>query len=230
MRIRWYGHACFLVEDDQLRVLVDPFPATPPDLPGLAFRYAPVRCAAPHVVLVTHEHWDHNASGPFEARATVVRDPGRHKLGSIEVEAVVADHDNQGGRLRGQVLLMCWRQGGFRLCHLGDFGQDRLTHVQRQAIAQADVLFVPVGGGPTIDGARAARLVAELAPRYVLPMHYRTPAVNFLDTVDTFLNAVRPYAATVRLSAPELQVEGRRTHPTVFVLPAPVRAGTLSRT
>jgi L-ascorbate metabolism protein UlaG (beta-lactamase superfamily) len=49
---------------------------------------------------------------------------------------------------------------------------------------------MPVGGGPTIGGAAAAELVRSLEPRLVVPMHYRTPAVNFLDPPDEFLDAL----------------------------------------
>ena len=67
------------------------------------------------------------------------------------------------------------------MCHLGDLGQAALRPEQRAAIGEVDVLFVPVGDGPTIGGAAAADLVRSLAPRLVVPMHFRTPAVNFLE-------------------------------------------------
>jgi L-ascorbate metabolism protein UlaG (beta-lactamase superfamily) len=47
--------------------------------------------------------------------------------------------------------------------------------------------MIPVGGGPTIDAAQAAAVVGRLAPRWVVPMHYRTSRVNFLEPVDPFL-------------------------------------------
>lgn len=74
--------------------------------------------------------------------------------------------------------------------HLGDFGQSALRPEQRDAIGETDVAFVPVGGGPTIDGEQAARIVAELRPRLVVPMHYATDAVDFLEPADRFLSAV----------------------------------------
>ena len=52
------------------------------------------------------------------------------------------------------------------------------------------MLFLPVGDGPTVGGERAAAIVRTLCPRLVVPMHYRTHAVNFLDPPDAFLEAL----------------------------------------
>ena len=34
---------------------------------------------------------------------------------------------------------------------------------------------------------QAAAIVERLAPRWVVPMHYRTPRIGFLETADAFL-------------------------------------------
>ena len=39
----------------------------------------------------------------------------------------------------------------------------------------------------TLDAARAAEVVERLRPRWIVPMHYRTHRVDFLDPVDPFL-------------------------------------------
>jgi L-ascorbate metabolism protein UlaG (beta-lactamase superfamily) len=76
---------------------------------------------------------------------------------------------------------------GVRVAHLGDFGQAGLRPEQRTAIGDVDLLFVPVGGGPTADAGVAAGIVRELDPAFAIPMHYRTPAVDFLEPPDRFL-------------------------------------------
>jgi L-ascorbate metabolism protein UlaG (beta-lactamase superfamily) len=58
-------------------------------------------------------------------------------------------------------------------------------------VKDADVLLVPVGGHCTINAAQAAEVVAQVEPRYVVPMHYRTPAASLaLDEVDRFCREV----------------------------------------
>jgi L-ascorbate metabolism protein UlaG (beta-lactamase superfamily) len=74
-----------------------------------------------------------------------------------------------------------------RICHFGDFGQRGLREEQAAAIGDVDLLFLPVGGGPTIDGAAATVIVEHLEPRWVVPMHDRTARTNFLETEEAFV-------------------------------------------
>jgi L-ascorbate metabolism protein UlaG (beta-lactamase superfamily) len=93
---------------------------------------------------------------------------------------------------------------------------------QREAIGEVDVLLLPVGGGPTVGGESAAAIVRALRPRLVVPMHYRTEAVNFLDPPDEFLAALG--ARVARLDDSELAAEsllGTAEEPTVAVLAPP---------
>ena len=73
------------------------------------------------------------------------------------------------------------------MCHFGDFGQRALRDEQVEAIGRLDLLFVPVGGGPTAGAQQAAAIVDRLSPRWVVPMHYRTSRISFLETADAFL-------------------------------------------
>jgi hypothetical protein len=38
---------------------------------------------------------------------------------------------------------------------------------------------------------QAARVVEELGPRWVVPMHYRTPRIGFLETEEEFIEEER---------------------------------------
>jgi L-ascorbate metabolism protein UlaG (beta-lactamase superfamily) len=109
------------------------------------------------------------------------------------------------------------------VAHFGDFGQPALRPTQWEALGEVDVLFLPVGGGPTIAPDAAAELVGDLRPRLVVPMHYRTPAIGFLDPPDAFLDALG--ARVERLESSEAEVEpllGSREEPVVALLEPPV--------
>ena len=61
-----------------------------------------------------------------------------------------------------------------------------------------------------------------LRPRLVIPMHYRTDAVNFLDPPDEFLEALG--ARVERVTESELEAErllGSSDDPTVALLAPP---------
>jgi L-ascorbate metabolism protein UlaG (beta-lactamase superfamily) len=72
------------------------------------------------------------------------------------------------------------------VCHLGDLATT-LGVDQIAVVKDADVLLIPVGGHCTIDATQAVEVVAQVEPRLVVPMHYRTPAITLpLDPVDRF--------------------------------------------
>jgi L-ascorbate metabolism protein UlaG (beta-lactamase superfamily) len=140
-----------------------------------------------------------------------------------KVVGIASEHDQKAGTQRGPNTIFCFTLGGLRLCHLGDFGQPALRPEQRAAIGEVDVLFVPIGGGPTVGGSAAADLVRSVAPRLVVPMHYRTDAVSFLEPPDAFLHALG--AQVERLETSEATVEdllGTAAAPVVALLSPPV--------
>ena len=196
MRIRWYGQSAFLLEAEK-RVAIDPFGAITERCGerGLTFTYPPVAVDRADLLLITHEHADHNAAEVVGGDPTTIRSTAGTIPSPVgDVVAVASEHDDVAGTKRGPNTIFRFALDGFRFCHLGDFGQRALRPEQREAIGDVDVLMVPVGGGPTIGGANAAALVRQLAPRLVVPMHYRTKAVNFLEPPDEFLDA---FGATV---------------------------------
>ncbi len=58
------------------------------------------------------------------------------------------------------------------------------------AIGSPDLAFLPIGGGPTIGGAAAAAIAAEIGATWVVPMHYRTPRIAFLESEAEFAAAM----------------------------------------
>ena len=169
MTITWYGQSCFRLEGKESSVLIDPFSKEiglkPPRLND-------------SVILITHEHFDHNAVAGVPAETFIIRGPGEYEKSGVYVEGIASFHDNQQGRERGLNTIYLIRFEELRLCHLGDLGQNALTDEQIQAIGAVDVLFVPVGGTYTIDGAQAAKVVQAIEPKIIIPMHYQRPGLS----------------------------------------------------
>jgi L-ascorbate metabolism protein UlaG (beta-lactamase superfamily) len=120
---------------------------------------------------------------PATLRATA----GTHESPVGEVVGVSSEHDQSAGTEHGHNTIYVFTLDGVRIAHLGDFGQDTLRPEQREAIGDVDLVIVPVGGGFTIGAEQAARIVEELQPRWVVPMHYRTERISFLEPADAFL-------------------------------------------
>ena len=58
---------------------------------------------------------------------------------------------------------------------MGDIGH-LLSDEQRASIGRVDVALVPVGGYYTIAVEKVDALIAQVSPKVVIPMHYRTEA------------------------------------------------------
>jgi L-ascorbate metabolism protein UlaG (beta-lactamase superfamily) len=223
MRIRWYGQSTFLINGENT-VFIDPFGAMEGLVArGLQFDYPPVEGVEADLLLVTHEHFDHNAVEVVHGSPEILRSTaGTFESPVGEVIAVASEHDDKAGTQRGPNTIFRFTLDGLRIAHFGDFGQSGLRPEQREAIGEVDVLLLPVGGGPTVGGEAAAAIVRALRPRLVVPMHYRTEAVNFLDPPDEFLAALG--ARVERLDESELEAErflGTADDPTVALLAPP---------
>jgi L-ascorbate metabolism protein UlaG (beta-lactamase superfamily) len=189
MRVTWHGQSTFTLSAAAGTIAIDPF-AKLDGLKerGLQFDYPPLHEIAAELVLVTHEHADHNGVEAIAGEPPVLRSTaGTLDSPYGQVTAVASEHDEQAGTMRGPNTIFVFTFDELRTCHLGDFGQRALREEQQAAIGAVELLFVPVGGGPTIGADGAAELVARLQPRWVVPMHYRTARINFLETADEFL-------------------------------------------
>ncbi len=191
MRVEWHGQSAFTLEGDDGKVFIDPFGDMSPMTGGgdITFDYPPIEAEGVDLLLVTHEHLDHNgveavAGDPATLRAAA----GTHESPIGDVVGIASEHDQSAGTERGHNTIFVFTLDGVRIAHFGDFGQDALRPEQREAIGEVDMVIVPVGGGFTIGAEQAARIVSELSPRWVVPMHYRTERVSFLEPADDFLD------------------------------------------
>ncbi len=234
MRIRWYGQSAVLLTGaGRERIFIDPFGAFPEEMlaqrraqvPDFTFDYAPIQDVEADLLLVTHEHFDHSgveavAGQPHTIRSTT----GTFETPLGEVVGVASEHDEVAGTRRGPNTVFVFSLDGLRVAHFGDFGQPELRPAQREAIGDVDVLFLPVGGGPTVGGESAAAVVRELRPRLVVALHYGNEAVSFLGPPEPFLDALGA-PRVERLETSEAEAEpllGEPGPPTVVLFAPPM--------
>lgn len=222
MRIHWYGQSAFLLAGEK-HVFIDPFHAPLAARAGIEFNYPPIGGASADLVLVTHEHGDHNAVDAIGGEPMVLRAPGTHESPIGEVVGIASEHDAVAGTQRGPNTIFRFTLDGLSVAHFGDFGQSVLRDEQRTALGDVDALFLPIGGGPTVGGEAAAALVHELRPRLVVPMHYRTDALNFLEPPDAFLAALAGPVTVLDTSETDAEsLVGERGEPTIALLAPPL--------
>jgi L-ascorbate metabolism protein UlaG (beta-lactamase superfamily) len=189
MLVEWYGQSAFRLEADGKTVAIDPFG----DMSGLAsrgihFDYPAIEGLTADLLLVTHDHGDHNGVEAVGGDPAVLRSKaGTFESPLGEVIGIASEHDPTAGTQRGPNTIYVFELDGVRVSHFGDFGQTGLRDEQAEAIGTVDMLLIPVGAGPTIGPEQADEISRRLGARWIVPMHYRTPRIGFLDPVDPFL-------------------------------------------
>jgi len=203
MKIKFLGHAAFLITAaDGTKIVTDPYE---PGGFGGAIGYGPLKEPA-DIVVVSHDHADHNYIKMVPGNPTVVRGPGEQTHRGITFRALATHHDASRRAERGENLVRCIVADGLTVCHLGDLGHV-LSPEDATAIGAVDVLLVPVGGTFTVDAKGATAVVNRLRPRIAIPMHFLAPKVGFdIAPVDGFL-AGKPRVRRVNGSEIEVTKE-----------------------
>lgn len=180
MVISWYGHSCFKVQSGETVVIFDPF--------NKEIGLTPPRQVGADIVLVSHQHSDHNNVASISGEPFIIDGPGEYEVKGINIRGIFSYHDNLEGKERGTNTIYVLEIEGIRICHLGDLGQKELSDGQVDLIDNVDILMIPVGGGYTIDAEKAVGIINQIEPKIIIPMHYKISGLKFnLESVDKFL-------------------------------------------
>ncbi|MBI2054369.1 MAG: MBL fold metallo-hydrolase [Candidatus Staskawiczbacteria bacterium] len=203
-KITWAGHSCFQISVSNSRehsanIVIDPFDeSTGLKRPNFST----------DILLVTHEHPDHNNVKAIKGDPFLARGPGEYEIKDVFIKGIPSFHDDQEGKERGQNTIYTIEAEEMKFCHLGDLGQKQLTDEQLEKIDSVDILMIPVGGTYTISSTEAQKIISQIEPKIVIPMHYHLPGLKIqLDDVSKFLktmgkNSIAPQEKlTVKASA-----------------------------
>lgn len=183
MKIKWLGHASFLITSDTgVRIITDPY--TPG---GFGLDYGEIKETA-DIVTVSHEHGDHNNTAAVGGNPKVVREAAPVEIKGIKFNGIPTCHDEAGGSQRGNNIIFCFEVDGIRVCHLGDLGH-QLSDKESTDLGKVDILLIPVGGNFTIDAKVATKVGNKLQPKVIIPMHYQNERCRSFPVagVDDFL-------------------------------------------
>lgn len=182
MIINWYGHSCFKITNQggRLIVITDPF--------DKKIGLNPPRCGA-DIVTVSHQHYDHNntkvITGMEGSNPFIIDGPGEYEIKGVSIVGYNSFHDKEK---KENNIIYSMEIDKIKICHLGDFGQNKLSDKQIEKIGNVDILMIPVGGNYTIGAKRAAGIVNQIDPGIVIPIHYKIPGLNIkLNDVKDFL-------------------------------------------
>ena len=181
MTIRWYGQSCFRIDTREAVLAIDPF--------SKEIGLTPPRFHA-DLVLVTHAHPDHANTETIPGEPMVISGPGEYEIKGVAIRGIPTFHDAHEGTKRGPNTAFRIVAEGITLAHLGDFGENSVREETIGALGDIDILLVPVGGTYTVNAETAAKVIAQVEPRLVIPMHYHLPGLKVkLASVEEFLKA-----------------------------------------
>ncbi|MFP4497959.1 MAG: metal-dependent hydrolase [Vulcanimicrobiota bacterium] len=192
VKVKFLGHACFLIEGEKETILVDPF------LTGNPLGAADPEQLKPDYIFLTHGHGDHlgdaikvakqsgaEVMGVFELM-NYIQNQGvenvhpAHMGGKIKysfgwVKLVPAFHSSSApdGTYTGNPVGFVINYHGHHIYHAGDtgiFGDMELIG----RFHKVDTALLPIGGTFTMDVEEAVEATRMLKCRMVIPMHYNT--------------------------------------------------------
>ena len=166
MDITWLGHACFRLRSRDVAVVTDPFS-------GEGWGHQAIATAG-NIVTVSHQDPHHSYAEGVTGNPRVVSGPGEYEIGGVMITGIPGLRRTGQGEPPGKNTMYLLLIEDIRVCHLGDIAGP-LTSEQLIVAQDAEILLVPVGGNCTINGAESAKVVAQIEPRVIIPMHYATP-------------------------------------------------------
>ncbi|MGC9148571.1 MAG: MBL fold metallo-hydrolase [Sulfolobales archaeon] len=182
IRVTWHGHACVSISGYGKILVIDPH-----DGASIGLKKPDIKA---DYVLVTHEHFDHNAVNIVSRSDTKIF---RMKEGSFEAPpfkllGVKTFHDKESGKRRGiNIVYKITTPGNISILHAGDLGHV-LTENNVKEIGDTDIAILPVGGTFTIDHVEALDTFEKLKAKVLIPIHYWVKGVNLpLSTIDSLL-------------------------------------------
>lgn len=177
MDISYLGHSCFKINGKGISILTDPFS---PEMVGLKMPKVEA-----DVVTVSHDHGDHNFLEAVKNEYLLFDSPGEYEYKETEFLGVSASH----GGDRGNITIFTMEVDDIKICHLGDLGEE-LNSDQLDKIDGVDILMVPVGGHFTIDAKTAVKIVSQIEPKIVIPMHFKAGKMDMLAPLSAFLEEI----------------------------------------
>jgi L-ascorbate metabolism protein UlaG (beta-lactamase superfamily) len=182
LEIRWHGHSCFEISN-QCTLVTDPHDGKSIGIP------TPLVKA--DIVLVSHDHFDHNSTKTVSYNKTIVITEKRKRtIHDITLRGMQTYHDTCCGEKRGKNNIYIFSIDNMTFAHFGDLGH-MLDDKQIQSLGLVDIVMIPVGGTYTLDGEAAWELLKKIQPRIIIPMHYKIEGLSLpLAPVDDFLSCI----------------------------------------
>ena len=186
MKISFIGHACFMIEEGDCSLIIDPF------IEGNPTAKVKTQDLKPTHILVSHAHGDHKGDAVKIAKKSKAKVFTTNEIGAEFTEKgieTIAGHI--GGKVKTEFGSVKFFQafhgsgilgghacgfivdiGGKKIYHAGDTGLTKDMELLRRE--NIHVALLPIGDFYTMGPEDALEAVKMIKPKYVIPMHYNT--------------------------------------------------------
>ena len=103
---------------------------------------------------------------------------GEYEVKEVEISGIPVPDESTEKFLK-TIYAVIWED--IKLVFLGHLSKPMSADIIEQ-LEEADVLFIPVGGGHFLEPEVAARLAKQLEPAYIIPTFFKSPA-DFLKAM-----------------------------------------------
>ena len=180
MEISWYGHSCFrLTERSMATVVMDPYDAAQVGHEALKLKA--------DILTVSHNKPGHNHHAAVKGAQQTITGPGEFEIGGVFITGVQTNGFSRKTSDEPRNTLYLIDYNGINVLHLG--GMDRVpSQSEVEDLGPINILLAPVGGGSSLNAAKAVEVIALLEPNIVIPMHYAAPgSLIKLDPLSKFI-------------------------------------------
>ncbi len=163
--VQWFGHSSFLIHSaNEVRIVTDPnFNVTP----GIEA----------DAVTVSNDHYTHNNVGAVGGDPLILRgitlEQTWNPISTRVKDILIVNLPSQRGFEWGEVAnsIFVYEMGSLCIAHLGNIGH-LLTRDQQRLMRRVDVMMIPIDARLNLDCADLVRVIEQVKPPVVIPMHY----------------------------------------------------------
>ncbi len=166
MIITYYGKQYFKIQQGDFTLSINPFSK------DNSLGKKPVKFSA-DIVLSSLRHKDYdayenniyNGKEPFR-----IAGPGFYEIQDHLFVGYGEEAKKEGKDYINTVYF--FHLDGISFCFLGDLAHENIEQKTKEHLESVDLIFVPIGGGETLDPVQASKIIKNFSPKVIIPMDY----------------------------------------------------------
>ena len=169
LTLKYFGHCSFeFITSKGMRIIIDPYKNS---FFSRWFKYRFPRLRA-DILLITHNHFDHNAISRIKENPKVINKPIIVKNRNYIIKGIKGNHARSKKYNFYQNTIFLLELNKIRFCHWGDNDANINKNLLKK-LGKIDILMLPIDDSehlltlPEVD-----KVIKKLSPQIIIPMHY----------------------------------------------------------